>query len=89
MESFNNSLINIIKKRLEANKKNWHKKLINALWADQVSNKKYTGMSHFQVVYGVYILFPSSLAVLVMKLLQELGTEENDIQHRINQMIHL
>ena len=34
-------------------------------------------------------VFPTSLAFPVMKLLQEAGSEENDIQCRINQMIHL
>jgi len=45
-------------KMLEANKKNWHKKLINALWADQVSSKKSLGLSPFQIVYGVDTIFP-------------------------------
>eukprot|EP00253_Pinus_taeda_P016414 PITA_16414 len=36
-ESSNKSLVNIIKKLLEINKKSWHKKLVNALWADRVS----------------------------------------------------
>ena len=48
---------------LEANKNNWKKILINALWANRVSNKKSIGMSHFQVVYGVNTVFPSSLEV--------------------------
>eukprot|EP00253_Pinus_taeda_P009402 PITA_09402 len=33
-ESSNKSLVNIIKKMLEINKKSWHNKLVNALWAD-------------------------------------------------------
>ena len=36
-ESSNKSLVNIIKKLLEINKKSWHKKLVNALWADRVT----------------------------------------------------
>lgn len=88
-ESSNKSLVNIIKKVLEVNKKNWHKKLINALWTDKVSTKKSIGMSPFQLVYGVDTVFPSSLVVLVMRILRELDSETNDIQRRINQMIHL
>eukprot|EP00253_Pinus_taeda_P032994 PITA_32994 len=42
-----------------------------------------------QIVYGVEIVFPTSLAIPVIRLLQEAGSEENDIQHRINQVIHL
>jgi hypothetical protein len=35
------------------------------------------------------VVFPSSLGVPVMKLLQEIQGEPNDIQRRINQTIHL
>ena len=82
-------LVNIIKTLLEINKKSWHKKLVNALWADRVSQKKSIGMSPFELVYGVDMVFPLSLAVPVIKLLQEAGSEDDHMQRRINQMIHL
>jgi len=88
-ESSNKSLVNIIKKLLETNKKSWHKKLVNALWADRVSQKKSIGMSPFELVYGVDTVFPTSLVVLVAKLLQEVGSKDDHLQQRINQMIHL
>eukprot|EP00253_Pinus_taeda_P021285 PITA_21285 len=88
-ESSNKSLVNIIKKLLEISKKGWHKKLINALWADRVSQKKSIGMSPFELVYRTDTVFPTSLAVPVVKLLQEAGSEEDPMQRRINQMIHL
>eukprot|EP00253_Pinus_taeda_P033594 PITA_33594 len=74
-ESSNKSLVNIIKKLLEINKKSWHKRLVNALWADRVSQKKSIGMSPFELVYGVDTVFPTSLAATVVKLLQEAGSE--------------
>ena len=88
-ESSNKSLVNIIKKLLEINKKSWHKKLVNALWADRVSQNKSIGMSPFELVYGVDMVFPTSLAVPVVKILQEAGNEDDHMQRRINQMIHL
>ena len=81
--------MNIIKKMLEDNKKSWHIKLVHALWADRLTLKKSIGMSPFQLVYGTDAIFPNSLGVPVMKLIQELQTEENDIIRRINQTIHL
>ena len=57
VESSNKSLVNIIKKLLDINIKSWHKKLVNALWADQVSQKKSIGMSPFELVYGVDTVF--------------------------------
>ena len=82
-------MVNIIKKKLEINKKSWHNKLANALWADRVSQNKSIGMSPFELVYGVDTVFSTSLAVPVVKLLQEAGSEEDHMQWRINQMIHL
>eukprot|EP00253_Pinus_taeda_P024642 PITA_24642 len=88
-ESSNKSLVNIIKKLLEINKKSWHKRLVNALWADRVSQKKSIGTSPFELVYGVDTVFPTSLAAPVVKLLQEAGSEEDPMQRRLNQMVHL
>jgi len=88
-KSSNKSLVNIIKKLLEDNKKTWKKKLVNALWADRLTTKKSIGTSPYQLVYGVDAIFPSSLGVPVMKMIQELQVESNDIQRRINQTIHL
>lgn len=88
VESSNKILINIIKKLLEENKKNWHKRLINALWADRLTTKRSIGTSPYELVYSMEVVFPSSLGVPVMKLLQEAQVEPNDIQRRINQTIH-
>ena len=46
-------------------------------------------MSPYQLIYGIDVVFPTSLGVPVMKLLQEVQTEENDMQRRLNQTIHL
>jgi hypothetical protein len=88
-ESSNKSLVNIIKKMLQENKKSWHNKLVHALWADRLTTKRSIGMSPYQLVYGMDVVFPTSLGVPVMKLLQEVQVEPNDIQRRINQMIQL
>jgi len=83
-ESSNKSLISIIKKTLEENKKNWYKKLTSALWADRLSTKRSIGMSPYELVYGMEARFPSSLGIPVIKLLQEVQAEPNDVQRRIN-----
>eukprot|EP00253_Pinus_taeda_P030713 PITA_30713 len=88
-ESSNKSLVNVIKTLLEINKKSWHKKLVNALWANRVSQKKSIGMSHFEIVYGLDTVFPTSLAAPVVKLLQKASSEDDHMQRRLNQMIHL
>jgi hypothetical protein len=57
-ESSNKSLIKIIKRLLQDNKKAWHKKLIYTLWADRVTTKKSLSTSPFQIVYGARHGFP-------------------------------
>ena len=76
MEEYSNkSLMRIIKKLLQDNKKDWKTKLIRALWDDRISIKKSIGTSPFQLVYGSKVIFPSSLSFLVMRLLQEEDVE--------------
>ena len=69
-ESSNKSLVNIIKKLLEDNKKTWNKKLAIALWANRLTAKKSIGTSPYQLVYAMEAIFPSSLGRPVMKTLQ-------------------
>eukprot|EP00253_Pinus_taeda_P031188 PITA_31188 len=38
-ESTNKNLIRIIKRTVDQNQKNWHKTLVNALWADRITRK--------------------------------------------------
>ena len=69
-ESSNKSLIKIIQRLLEQNQKSWHSKLVHALWVDRLTTKKSISMSPYQLVYGMDAVFPTSLGVPVMKLLQ-------------------
>ena len=89
VESSNKSLVNIMKKLLEINKKSWHRRLVHGVWADWVSQKKSIVTSQFELVYGVDTIFPTSLVSLVIKLLQEANSEEDPMQRRLNQMVHL
>lgn len=46
-ESSNKSLVNILRKTLQENKKSWHNKLVFTLWADKISTKRAIGMSPY------------------------------------------
>ena len=58
-------------------------------WADILTTKNSIGTSPYQIVYGMDAVFPSSLGVPVMKIIQESQVEINDIKRRINQTIYL
>jgi transposase InsO family protein len=66
-ESSNKSLINIINRLLEDNKKAWDSNLKFSLWADRVTTKRSLGVSPFQIVYGVEAIFPTHLSFLIEK----------------------
>jgi hypothetical protein len=88
-ESSNKTLIRIIKKLLEKNKKSWDSNLKFSLWVDRIRNKKYIGTSPFQMVYGKKYILPTQLGLPVLKFLQEDLEEPNDLQRRIFQMIEV
>ena len=88
-ESSNKSLVRIIKKLLEDNKKNWDSKLKFALWADKVTNKKSIGNSPFKLVHGAHVVFSIQLILPVAKFLQEEQDEENDMARRMSNLAEL
>lgn len=74
---------------LSQNKKNWDSQLVYALWPDRVSSEKSIATSPFQLVYGVEVVIPVQLALLVMKFFQDEIEEPNPTQRRMLQMIEL
>jgi hypothetical protein len=88
-ESSNKSLVNIIKKVLDENKRSWHVHLKYALWANRISTKRSIGISPFQMVYGTDAVLPINLALPVMKLWQDQNEEPNHVTRRINQLIEV
>ena len=89
VESSNKSLIRIIKKLLEDNKKNWDSKLKYTLWDDRVTIKKSTGNSPFKLVYGTKVVFQIQLILPVAKFLQEEQDEEEDMAKRITDLVQV
>jgi hypothetical protein len=88
-ESSNKSLIKIIKRLLEDNKKAWHSRLKFSLWADRVTTKRSIGVSPFQLVYGAEAVFPSHLAIPVAKFVQDHQEEPDDMIRRIHQLVEV
>jgi hypothetical protein len=88
-KSSNKSLINIIKKLLEYNKKAWDSKLKFSLWAYRVTTKRSLGVSPFHLVYGVEAIFPTQLALPMEKFLQNYQGEPDDMVKRIHQLVEV
>jgi hypothetical protein len=88
-ESSNKSLVNVIKKVLNENKRSWHIHLKHTLWANRISTKRSIDISSFQMVYGTEAVLPINLALPVMKLWQNQNEEPNHVTRRINQLIEV
>jgi hypothetical protein len=82
-ESSKKILINIIKRLLEDNKKVWDSNLKFSLWANKVKTKRSLGLSHFDLVYGDEVVFPSHLSLLVEKFFQDYQEETDDMIRRV------
>lgn len=67
-ESSNKNLVNIMKKLVSENQREWHKKLHEALWADKITPKRAIGISPFELVYGTKPSLPLPLELPVCKL---------------------
>ena len=52
-KSNNKNLVAIMKNLVSNNSRDWHKKLYEALWADQITPKRVIGMAPFELVYGI------------------------------------
>jgi hypothetical protein len=83
------SLIKIIKKLFEDNKKAWDSKMKFSLWVDRVTTKRSLDLSPFQLVYGVEAIFPTQLALSMEKFLQDYQGEPDDMVRRIQQLVEV
>jgi transposase InsO family protein len=88
-ESSNKSLVKIIKKLLEDNKKSWDSKLKFSLWEDRVTTKRSIGTTPFQLVYGTEVVFPTQLALPVENFLQYQQGEPDDMIRRMHQLVEV
>jgi len=72
-ESTNKTLIQILKKTIIENHKDWHKKLTYVLWERHITQKYSTGYSPYTLVYGKEsrMLLHMELNVLVISISNE------------------
>jgi hypothetical protein len=75
-ESTNKNLIQIIKRTVSENHKNWHNALYNVLWADRVTPKASFGNSPFFIVYRREVILPPHVLLPSLQLSQKFQEEE-------------
>ena len=65
------------------NKRTWDIKLKYALWEDMVTIKRSIGTSPFQLVYGIDAIFFVQLSFPVIKFLQDVEEEPDEMKRRM------
>ncbi|KAJ1700848.1 hypothetical protein LUZ63_000627 [Rhynchospora breviuscula] len=57
-EAFNKVLIKILRKTVGNNQRNWHEKLLEALWAYRITHRTATQVTPYSLVYGTEAVLP-------------------------------
>jgi hypothetical protein len=90
-QSTDKTLVQILKKIIDRNQRNWHLKLTDRLWASKETLKDTTGMSPYLLVYGKEAKMSISLELnaLIFVVNIEDTEDSSPIQRRINRLLKL
>ncbi|XP_011625574.1 uncharacterized protein LOC105421102 [Amborella trichopoda] len=58
VEAFNKTLYSVLGKSVSRTKKNWHKKLLESLWAYRTTSRSATDSTPYSLVYGSEAILP-------------------------------
>ena len=72
VEAINKVLKTMLHRMVGDHKSNWHQNIFCALWAYRTSVKKVTGLTPFQLVYGLEVVLPIQCQIPSLKLAIEL-----------------
>jgi hypothetical protein len=70
-EFSNQTLIKIIKKKIEENPKKWHEVLSKALWAHRISKHSATKVTPFELVYGQEVILSVEVNLDALRIAQQ------------------
>ncbi|CAL9004669.1 unnamed protein product [Prunus brigantina] len=85
VESRNKVILNIIRKMLEANPRQWHENLSETLWAYRTSKREATGMTPYAQTYGHDAILPMEIIVQSIRI----GQQHNQIGEDYSQAMLL
>ena len=76
--------MNILKKTVGNNKRAWDNKIKYSLWADRIMKKNSIIKSPFELVYGLIATLLVSMEIPIFIMINEYGTEGEEMERRIN-----
>ncbi|XP_059074593.1 uncharacterized protein LOC131064522 [Cryptomeria japonica] len=80
-----------MKKLVDENSQNWHKKVYEALWADKITPKRAIRMAPFELVYGIgaKLSLPLELSAAKLQTIIEDFFFQNAIEKRVMYLMKL
>jgi hypothetical protein len=66
-----NTLIKLIKKKIEENLKRWYEVLSEALWAHRTSKHSATKVTPFELVYGKEVVLPVEVNLDALRIARQ------------------
>jgi hypothetical protein len=90
-EYTNKTLIQILKKTIDKNQRNWHLKLIDTLWVSIMTLKDNTRMYPYTLAYGKEAKMPIILELNALNLVVNTkdAKDSSPMQKRVNQLLKL
>jgi hypothetical protein len=89
VESTNKNLLQIIKKTIVENQRDWHTELDTTLWANTVTPGISLGTSPYFIVYGKEAILPQNIYLPSLHLAQYSRGQSFNFQTRINTLFKL
>ncbi|MCO5550284.1 hypothetical protein L7F22_003766 [Adiantum nelumboides] len=90
VESTNKTLVTILRKTVDVNKRDWDEKLSTALWAYNTTFKEATGFTPFSLVYGQECVLPIEHELATLRFLHEHSLPlEESLKDRLGTLEHL
>jgi ribonuclease HI len=86
-EAFNKVLCKLLKKVVSQNKRNWHEKLLESLWAYRTTTRTATGMTPYSLVYGGEAVLPLEVQIASLRVaIHENLTEDEAAEIRFEEL---
>jgi hypothetical protein len=80
----------LLKKMVSHNKRHWHEKLLESLWAYRVTTRTATGMTPHSLVYGGEAVLPLEIQIASLRVvIQEKLTEDEATKLRLKELDNL
>ena len=90
VESTNKVIEGIITENVHIHRRDWEKRIPEALWSYRITWRNTRGHTPFEIVYGKQVLFPIEFQIQTFKMAVQLGLDLSKAQkHRLEQLNEL